>query len=174
MSSSPAVNVQTFTTDFSIQITPGTNPTADGMTFTIQNAGLNAVGPGGGSLGYGWNGSGVTTSVAVKFDLYNSAGEGPNSTGIFTNAAFPSVPAIDLTPSGIDLHSGRVLNVHMTYDGTNLAMTITDNVVNKTFTTSWPINIPATVGGSTAFVGFTAGTGGNTAIQEILNWTYGN
>jgi hypothetical protein len=37
------------------------------MTFTIQNAGTNALGPGGGSLGYGWNGSGVTKSVAVKF-----------------------------------------------------------------------------------------------------------
>src|SRR5207244_10801643 len=60
----------------------------------------------------------------------------------------------------------------MSYDGSKLAMTITDSVTNKTFTTSWPINIPATVGGNTAFVGFTAGTGGNTAIQDILNWTY--
>src|SRR5437762_1146031 len=142
------------------------------MTFTIQNAGLNVVGPGGGSLGYGWNGSGVTNSVAVKFDLSNNAGEGLNSTGIFTNAASPMVPAIDLTPSGIDLHSGDVLNVQITYDGSNLAMTITDSVVNKTFTASWPSNFPATVGGNTAFVGFTAGTGGNTAIQDILNWTY--
>ena len=142
------------------------------MTFTIQNAGTNALGPGGGSLGYGWNGSGVTNSVAVKFDLSNNAGEGPNSTGIFTNAVSPTVPAIDLTPSGIDLHSGDVLNVHMSYDGSNLAMTITDSVTSKTFTTSWPINIPATVGGNTAFVGFTGGTGGNTAIQDILNWTY--
>src|SRR5947199_8954933 len=60
----------------------------------------------------------------------------------------------------------------MSYDGSNLAMTITDSVTNKTFTTSWPINIPATVGGNTAFVGFTAGTGGNTAIQDILHWPY--
>jgi len=29
-----------------------------------------------------------------------------------------------------------------------------------TFTTSWPINVPADVGGNTAFVGFAAGTGG--------------
>jgi hypothetical protein len=28
------------------------------------------------------------------------------------------------------------------------------------------------VGGNTAFVGFTAGTGGQTATQEIVNWTY--
>jgi hypothetical protein len=42
----------------------------------------------------------------------------------------------------------------------------------NTFTTSFPINIPATVGGNTAFVGFTGGTGGQTATQEILNWKY--
>jgi hypothetical protein len=34
------------------------------------------------------------------------------------------------------------------------------------------INIPATVGANTAYAGFTAGTGGYTATQEILNWTY--
>src|SRR5438034_779276 len=142
------------------------------MTFTIQNAGLNAVGPPGGSLGYGWNGSGVTRSVAVKFDLSDNAGEGPNSTGIYTNAASPTVPAIDLTPSGIDLHSGDTMGVHMTYQGTTLTMTITDNVVNKTFTTSWTIDIPGTVGGNMAYLGFTGGTGGQTASQKIESWTF--
>lgn len=43
---------------------------------------------------------------------------------------------------------------------------------SQAFTTSWPINIPPTVGGNTALVGFTDGTGGQTAIQEIVNWTY--
>jgi len=47
----------------------------------------------------------------------------------------------------------------MTYDGTKLTMTITDTVTNATFTTSWTINIPAIVGGNTAYVGFTGGTG---------------
>src|SRR5438132_4470294 len=167
-----AVNIQTFTTDFSLQITPGTTPTGDGMTFTIQNAGVKARGPGGGSLGYGWNGSGVTKSVAVKFDLYPNVNEGWDSTGIYTNGATPTTPFVDMTNTGIDLHSGHVLNVHMSYDGSNLVMTITDTTTNGTFTQSWPINIAATVGGNTAFVGFTGGTGGNTAVQDILNWTY--
>ena len=34
----------------------------------------------------------------------------------------------------------------MTYDGVNLIMTLTDVVVNKTFTHTFPINIPATIG----------------------------
>jgi len=35
------------------------------------------------------------------------------------------------------------------------------------------VNIPAAVGGNTALVGFTGGTGGLTATQEIISWTYG-
>jgi hypothetical protein len=46
------------------------------------------------------------------------------------------------------------------------------DVSNHTFTQSWPINIPQTVGGNTAYVGFTAGTGGSIATQDVLNWTY--
>jgi len=34
------------------------------------------------------------------------------------------------------------------------------------------VNIPSTVGANTAYVGFTAGTGGETATQDILTWTF--
>jgi hypothetical protein len=167
------VNVQSFTTDFSFQLI---NPNADGMTFAIQNAGLTALGPTGGGLGYGaqlpGGTPGIPTSVAVKFDLFQNSHEGNNSTGLYTNGASPTSPAITLG-GGVNLHSGDVFQVHMTYNGTTLTMTITDTVTKATFTTSWAINIPGTVGGNTAFVGFTAGTGGQTATQEIITWTYG-
>jgi hypothetical protein len=52
-------------------------------------------------------------------------------------------------------------------------MTITDmSNTAQTFTTSWPINIASTVGGSSAYVGFTGGTGTLESIQEVLTWTY--
>ena len=112
------------------------------------------------------------TSVAVKFDLSNNNGEGINSTGLYTNGASPTTPATTFG-GGVNLHSGDIFQVQMTYDGTTLTMTITDTVVPAdTFTISFPINIPATVGGNTALVGFTGGTGGLTATQEILTWTY--
>ena len=61
----------------------------------------------------------------------------------------------------MNLHSGDVFNVHITYDGTTLTMTITDaNTPADTFTTSWTVNIPGTVGANTAYAGFTGGTGG--------------
>jgi hypothetical protein len=53
-----------------------------------------------------------------------------------------------------------------------LTMTITDTVTNASFSNSWTINIPATVGSNTAYVGFTGGTGSFDAIQDILTWTY--
>jgi hypothetical protein len=166
------VNVQSFTNDFTFQLT---NPNADGFTFTIQRAGLTAIGPLGGGLGYGpvapGGAPGIGKSVAVKFDLFSNAGEGTNSTGLYTNGASPTIPATTLG-GGVNLHSGDIFQVHMTYDGSTLTMTITDTTTPAdTFTTSWAINIPGTAG-NTAYVGFTGGTGGKTATQEILTWTY--
>jgi hypothetical protein len=168
------VNVQAFTNTFKFQVTSGSN-TADGFTFTIQNNSPAALGTTGGGLGYGSNSAGtggIPNSVAVKFDLYSNAGEGTDSTGLFTNGMRPTVPATDMTSSGVDLHSGDAFSVTMTYNGTTLALRITDTVTNATFSTNFTVNIPAVVGANTAFVGFTGGTGGLTATQNILNWTY--
>jgi hypothetical protein len=167
------VNVQTFTNDFTFQ---QTSPNADGFTFTIQGVGATAIGPGGGGLGFGPNvpggTAGIAKSVAVKFDLYDNQGEGPNSTGMYLNGVSPTIPATTLG-GNVNLHSGDIFQVHMTYDGTKLTMTITDTAVPaNTFTTSWTVNIPSTVGGNTAYAGFTAGTGGGTAQQEVITWTY--
>ncbi len=167
------LNIQTFAQQFTFQIT---NPQADGMTFTIQNEGTSALGHGGAGLGYGaaspGGNAGIPLSVAVKFDLYNNFGEGVDSTGLYINGASPTIPAIDMTSSGINLHSGDIFEVWMTYDGTTLSMQITDTTTQATFTTSWPIDIPTTVGDSTAYLGFTAATGGASSTQEIVNWTF--
>ena len=170
------VNVQSFTSDFSFQLT---SANADGMAFVIQNNGATALGPVGGGLGYGPDSAGapanagLNRSVAIKFDLYSNSGEGGDSTGLYSDGASPTTPALGLTGSGVNLHSGDIFNVHLSYDGTTLTMTITDaSNPSQTFTSGWPINIPALVGGNTALVGFTGGTGGLTATQEILSWTY--
>jgi hypothetical protein len=177
---SAQVDTRTFTNDFTFQLSAGTS-TADGFAFVIQNTVTTALGPSGGGLGYGpdntTNPSASTNtpiakSVAVKFDLFSNAGEGVNSTGLYLNGASPTMPATALG-GGVNLHSGDIFKVHMRYDGTTLTMTITDTVnTAQTFTTSWAVNIPGTVGGNTAWVGFTGGTGGAVATQEILTWTY--
>ena len=160
--------VRSFTTNFTFQLT---NPKGDGITFVIQNAGTTALGPLGGGLGYGGTG-GIRSSVAVKFDLYNNSGEGTNSTGLYIDGASPTIPATTLGGK-VNLHSGDVFNVHITYDGITLTMTITDvNIPADSFTKSWVVNVPGTVGGNTAYAGFTGGSGGSTATQDILTWTF--
>jgi Chitobiase/beta-hexosaminidase C-terminal domain/Legume lectin domain len=188
------VNVQTFTTDFTLQFT---NAQGNGMTFCIQNqpstnptpayainvggsyvggsyisGGPTAFGHYGRALGYGYIPSGVGTgttggllnSVAVTFNLTD------NGTGLYTNGALPT--GADATITGVTLTSGNPLNVKLAYNGTALTMTITDTKTKASFSKSWAINIPATVGGSTAYVGFTGATGGQLANQDVLSWTY--
>ena len=162
---SQTVNIQQFISDFDFQ---GQATGSDGFTFAIQNTGQNAVGLAGGGLGY----QGIASSVAIKFDLYSNAGEGLNSTGFFTNGAAPTTPALDLTPSGITLHSTDTLHAHVSYDGTTLVLTLTDTVTGDTFLASTPLSIPGTIGSNTAYVGFTGGTGGTGFKQTILDWTF--
>jgi hypothetical protein len=161
------VNIQAFTTSFSFQLS---DPNADGFTFIIQNApgGTANVGPSGGNLGY----TKIGNSVAIKFDLYSNAGEGPDSTGLYTDGAVPTLPAIDLSSTGINLHSGDQMTVNLAYNGATISMNITDIVTSATWSTSGTIDIPAIVGSNSAYVGFTGGTGGETASQKILTWTY--
>src|SRR5262249_2573082 len=85
-------------------------------------------------------------------------------------AGFPDT-SIDLTGTGIDLHSGHVFKVNLAYDGAILTETITDTVTNATFTTTYEANIAGLVGSDVGHMGFTGGTGGLTAVQEILAWT---
>jgi hypothetical protein len=181
------VGIQNFTTTFNIQITPGTFPMADGMAFVIQGDGASALGLPGGGLGYGSDTLGgqigLIRSLALKFDLYNNAGEGTDSTGIFTNGRSPTLRAqglgagfpdtsIDLSGTGIDLHSGDVFAVTLTYDGNTLTETIRDTVTNASFTTTYTVDIAGLLGSDVGYVGFTGGTGGLTAVQDVLSWTY--
>ncbi len=147
------VNIQQFTTNFTFQLS---NPAADGITFTIQNNSPTSLGGFGGELGYG----SIPNSVAIKFDLYNNAGEGSDSTGLYIDGVAPTVPAINLSATGINLHSGDYFNTTLTYDGSNLTLTLTDAITLATWSHVFVVNIPAIVGGNTAYVGFTGGTGG--------------
>src|SRR5262249_8797415 len=83
---------------------------------------------------------------------------------------FPDT-SIDLTGTGIDLHSSHTFTVNLAYDGTTLTETITDTVTKATFTTTYEVNIAGLVGSDVGYMGFTGGTGGLTAVQDIFSWT---
>jgi Big-like domain-containing protein/legume-like lectin family protein len=85
----------------------------------------------------------------------------------------PTNPTTDLTPSGINLHSGDIFSVHIVYDGTALSMRMVNTVTPwVSFSKSWDVDIPAAVGSQSAFVGFTGSTGTLSGIQDVLAWTY--
>ena len=162
---STLVPVSEFTTDFQFQLL---NPMADGITFTIQSAGPDALGQSGGGLGY----AGIPKSVALKFDLYNNKGEGTDSSGFYLDGVYPDTPAVNLAPFGIYLHSGHVFAAHITFVGDMTKGTITDLATYQSYTASIPGDLTKVVGDN-AYVGFTGGTGGLSATQNILTWTYG-
>jgi hypothetical protein len=169
------VSISTFTTDFNFQILNGG---ADGLTFTIQNQGLTAIGPVGSGLGYGASKpgapAGIGNSLAIKFDIYNNNGEGTDSTGFYTAGSSPTIPAINLAPSNITLKSGHIFHGHVTYDGTTLTLSLTDQSTSANFTATYPVDLGGVVGGTAAYVGFTGGAGNSTMNANILNWTYQN
>jgi fibronectin type 3 domain-containing protein len=171
--STNAVDITKFSTNFTLQLA---NANGGGFTFTIQGDGPTALGPSDGGLGYGPNAPGGTpgipNSVAVKFDLYDNAGEGSDSTGEYTDGASPTTPFVDLFTAGINLHSGDVFDVVMGYNGTTLDVAITDTKTNASASQSYSVNIPQVIGRNTGYVGFTAGTGSLTAVQNILTWAF--
>lgn len=173
--------VSTFHTSFTLQQLQGQG--SGGAAFVLQNiptttptgnfqwiaGGPNVVGN---SSGYGFSGvtsasggqlSWLQISVAVKFDYV------ANTTGLYLAGADPSQNSIAIT--GLKLGSNPD-TVTMSYDGASLAMTITDTVTKGAFTHTWGVNVLAAVGGSTAYVGFTAGA--YAATQTVANWTYSN
>ena len=107
-----------FVTDFSFQVT---NPVEDGFTFVIQNSSATALSTGGGGqLGY----QNIGSSVALKFQLLDT--NDVNNIGLFTGGASPTTIGDPLGAAGLNLLSGDIFHAHLSYNGTNLVATLTD------------------------------------------------
>jgi hypothetical protein len=174
---STPVTISTFKTSFDFLITGNQGWMADGITFCIQNQGPNALGGNGGGIGYGADPNNssqpsIGKSVAVKFDVFQNWPDPSDScTGLFTNGATP-VGGIDLLPSNVNLQSGDPMRATLSYDGKILTVTITDTLTQASATQTYPIDIPGTVGGQTAYVGFTGADGAAVSDASVLTWFY--
>lgn len=139
---------------------------ADGITFCIHNhPGAPAVvGGGGGGLGY----AGITPSAALALNIYQ-----PNTRGMSwrTNGTLPFPNPYN--PIGaVNLASGNPIHITLLYTGGVLKVSFVESNTANTFTTNLNVNIPAMVGGETAYVGFTGGDGGVGSTQVISNFTF--
>lgn len=160
------VPVDQFDTTFYVQ---WTSATGEGLTFCLQRESVNVLKGSGSGLGY----HNISPSVAIKFDISNG-GAAISTTNIFLNGINPnttSPPDTNLLPT-IDLRSGNIMRVAMSYNGITLTVTITDTVTNASLTQNYLVNIPLVLGSTKAYVGFTAGTNPGNATQEIVNWVY--
>ena len=166
------VAIGSFTTSFVVRMT---NAKAAGMTFVLQNQGKTALGPALG-LGYGPRNPGgtvgISPSAAVKLDLFNDDGEGPNSTGLYVDGVSPTVPFVDLSATPVNLHSGHLLRVQLSYNGRQLVELVTDIETGGFFQKTYTIDLVKTLGASTALAGFTAGTSSLAMQADVLSWAY--
>ncbi|MGN6724905.1 MAG: L-type lectin-domain containing protein [Tepidisphaeraceae bacterium] len=159
-----------FTTQFTYQQTATSDPSApgDGVTFTIQNAGLTALGDYGGSLGY----QGIANSVGVSLDL-NQGYPRKNVSAIGKNGYYDDNAGVSIAP--VSLESGHPILVTLTYlTATHtLTETLLDQTTAATFSNTFAnVDYAGTIGSSTAYVGFTGGTGQNTNTQVISNFSF--
>ena len=193
-----------FSTTFSYKITNPSNPTADGIAFVIQNsgAGLQALGDGGGGIGY----QGIGNSLAVEFDTYanfydpedNGSGVVPanhiaiQSCGTDANSANHNLCQVGLATSPVQLADGATHSVRIDYV-TNVAppencgefcptsfmqVTIDGHAVFEA--NGVPVDLsslltlanPSDQVADSAYVGFTGATGSFQEENDILSWTF--
>ena len=138
-----------------------------------------------GESGFGLGSSGIHQSAAVSFAA-SIPSTGVSSTGLFFNGDTPTdqpvAPDVNqpLAGTGIDFTAGaedpngpHTFQATLSYHGTTLFETIIDQTTGASFSRAYAnVDLPTSVGGDTAFVGFGAGTDGRQATQAITSWTY--
>jgi glucose/arabinose dehydrogenase len=152
---------------------------ADGFTFMLQNsnAGANAIGESGSSLGYDDNepaaGIPIGKSLAVEFDTYKSSWDSNNNHVSLLRDGNVTVALKQGNPS-TDLNNGNAQNAWVDYDGsTNQLKVFVSGTTTKPTTALFTHTIDlAAVVGSNAFVGFSGGTGARFNNQDIQNWEF--
>lgn len=155
-----------FSTSFKFNITTDAGNPTDGFTFLLQSQGINAVGQVGQGSGY----AGLSPSVAVLF-----RGRSPAFIGVIENGVdpLPSEPAGATTHVENDFYNQNEFawidyNPLTTQLSVFLGTSATKPGVADMITT---VDI-ASIVGSSAYVGFSAGTGGGYGDNDILNWSF--
>ena len=107
---------------------------------------------------------GITgNTAAYQMNLYNYFGVGTSF--VLTNTSGTYSPT-----NGVNIASGDPIQVQLVYNPLQkvLVETLTDKNTNVVYTaTHAGIDLAATLGATECYVGFTGGSGGDTAIQTI-------
>jgi hypothetical protein len=171
------IRVRDFSSMFSFRMTdPGgimdsdNHLGADGITFTIQPVSASIGGDGRG-LGIG----GVTPAVSIEFDTFRNddATTGDTSSshiGVDIDGNVHSVVTVDISPF---LNDGNRWYAWVDCDGQTLSVRVNETGVRPDQPQlAYALDIQGTLGTDTAYVGFTAATGGGYQNHYIIDWTY--
>jgi len=187
------VGTGTFSTTFTFQLS-GANTQygpADGIAFVIQNSpppGTKALGPDGCGIGFGDDSSGCTSStggipnsLTVELNTFFNQGIDPNNnditiqncSGTLPNSVDPSCTVAVNSNLPSTLADGNIHSVTINYSGpaTKLLDVTLDNVDLFPGGVFFDLTTIGLNSGS-AWVGFTAATGGGDDNQDILSWTF--
>ncbi|MBM3214625.1 choice-of-anchor C family protein [Candidatus Poribacteria bacterium] len=163
-----------FESRFRFRITDFGDRGADGLAFVIQNSEPFALGDLGGGIGY----SGIANSLAVEFDTWdNSDFPDPDDNHISLHTARIKVNRTDhayalASTSDIPrLASGATHTVLVRYAPGSFQVFLND--LTKPIL-SVPLRLPDTLflDHGSAWVGFTAATGGAHESHDILSWSF--
>ena len=159
---------------YTATFTQGVDNPADGITLAFQDLGTSYLGTIGGGLGYAMSGN---RSAAIALNIFNGSPGGAPGTQFYTDgqtaAAFFGAPY--LSTQLVALASGDPISVNLAYDSEaeTLNETLVDAVAGTTFSHTYSgVNLSSTIGSSTAFVGFTGGTGTGNSTQTISDFQF--
>jgi hypothetical protein len=160
-----------FSTAFSFRISGSGFGGADGIVFVAQPL-ASTVGGAGGGIGY----LGILNSLGVEFDTWDNgvAAGDPNDShvGIDLNGSVNSVQTALIAPP---LDNGNIWYAWIDYDGAVLELRLSQiNVRPVAPTLSRPLSLTTILGTTSAYVGFTSGTGAAYSNHDILTWRFDN
>lgn len=164
-----------FDTRWDFQIFPASGYNrADGLAFVIQNCRLDTLGSAGGYMGYD-----IRNSVAFEFDIYKN---------VYQEIPDGAVPHVTVQSRGSGINSashkyslantatinfadGAVHTVRILYQSDTCQVYL-DNLSTPVLRFHLALDSLLSLNKGQAWVGFTAATGRQKALHQILNWSF--
>ena len=167
----PLGTAASFSTFFSFRITGSAFGGADGIVFVIQPV-ASTLGGAGGGIGY----AGIPTSLGVEFDTWdNGPGSGDANASHVDIDLNGSVNSVQTAPVAPALDDGNVWYAWVDYDGATLELRLSQAPTRPAGAVlTRAVNLSSILGTTSAFVGFTSGTGAAFANHDILTWRFDN
>ncbi len=143
---------------------------ADGLVFVVQTV-SNSVGGGGVDIGFG----GIAPSLGIEFDTFNNGGSidpNGNHVGIDINGSVQSV-ATQTEP--VRFNNGDYWNVWIDYDGVSDLLEVRWSTAlqrPESSMLSHTVDLLDLIGQTSAYVGFTSGTGAGFGNQDLIGWEF--